>query len=81
VDVCPDVRPDDHLYAVLTTDSWNAGAAADPEGWRGALLRIRPDGKTAERFANGLRSVSAMAFDATGELFFIDNQGGGNRTE
>ena len=73
--------PDDHLYAVLTTDSFNAGAAADPKGWRGALLRISPDGKEAERFATGLRSVSGMAFDAGGDLFFIDNAGGGNRNE
>ncbi len=73
--------PDDHLYAVLSTDSWNAGAAPDPNGWRGALLRIAPDGKAAERVASGLRSVPAMIFDANDRLFFVDNEGGGNQTE
>ena len=73
--------PDDHLYLVLTTDSWNAGAAPDPEGWRGALLRLSPDGRHVERFATGLRSVSSMVFDSHGSLFFIDNQGGGNQQE
>ena len=73
--------PDDHLYLVLTTDSWNAGASPDPDGWRGALLRIAPDGSTVERFATGVRSVHGMAFNAHGDLFFADNQGGGNPVE
>lgn len=72
---------DDHLYLVLTTDSWNAGAAPDPDGWRGALLRLSPDGRNVERFATGLRSVSSMVFDQHGSLLFIDNQGGGNQQE
>lgn len=73
--------PDGHLYLVLTTDSWNAGASPDPEGWRGAILRISPDGKEAERFATGVRSVPAMAFNEYGDLLFVDNAGGGNPTE
>jgi putative heme-binding domain-containing protein len=72
---------DDHLYLVLTTDSWNPGASPDPEGWRGALLRIAPDGSTAERFVTGLRSVHGMAFNTHGDLFFTDNQGDGNPVE
>lgn len=73
--------PDEHLYAVLTTDSWNAGASPDPEGWRGALLRIAPDASTVERFATGMRSVHGIAFNAHGDLFFTDNEGGGNPGE
>lgn len=73
--------PDDHLYLVLTTDSWNAGASPDPNGWRGAILRISPDGKEAERFATGVRSVHSMIFNEHEDLFFVDNQGGGNPTE
>ena len=73
--------PDDYLYLVLTTDSWNAGASPDPEGWRGAILRISPDGNEVERFATGMRSVPAMAFNEHGDLLFVDNAGGGNPTE
>lgn len=72
---------DGFLYAALSTDSWNAGAAADPEGWRGALLRISRDGTQVERYATGLRSVPGMVVDARGDLLFVDNQGGGNTTE
>jgi putative heme-binding domain-containing protein len=72
---------DGYLYAVLTTDSWNVGAALDPNGWRGAILRISPDGKEVERFATGLRSVHSMLFNEHNDLLFIDNGGGGNPTE
>jgi putative heme-binding domain-containing protein len=72
---------DGYLYAVLTTDSWNAGAALDPNGWRGAILRISPDGKEVERFATGVRSVHSMLFNEHNDLLFIDNGGGGNPTE
>ena len=72
--------PDEHLYLVLATDSWNAGASPDPQAWRGSLLRIDPDGQV-EQFATGLRSVHGMAFNAQGDLFFADNQGGGNPVE
>jgi putative heme-binding domain-containing protein len=73
--------PDGYLYAVLTTDSWNAGAALDTNGWRGSILRISPDGKEAERFATGVRSVHSMLFNEHNDLLFIDNGGGGNPTE
>jgi putative heme-binding domain-containing protein len=73
--------PDDYLYLAVTTDSWNAGASADPRGWRGSLLRISPDGREVERFATGVRSVHGMAFNAHGDLFFADNEGGQNPTE
>jgi putative heme-binding domain-containing protein len=73
--------PDKWLYCALTTDSWNAGPAPDPKGLRGAIIRISPDGKTGERVATGIRSVPGMAFNGHGDLFFVDNEGGGNRTE
>lgn len=73
--------PDDHLYLVLTTDSWNAGASPDPEGWRGSILRINPEGDKVERFATGVRSVHSMLFNSHNDLIFNDNQGGGNPTE
>lgn len=73
--------PDGWLYCVLSTDSWNAGASPDPKGYRGAILRISPDGKNAERIATGIRSVYGMAFNQHGDLFFTDNEGGGNANE
>lgn len=72
--------PDGHLYLVLATDSWNAGPSPDPDGLRGSMLRIAPDGGV-ERFATGLRSVHGMAFNGRGDLFFVDNEGGGNPGE
>ena len=73
--------PDGWLYCALSTDSWNAGASPDPKGYRGAILRISPDGKTVERVATGIRSVFGMAFNEHGDLFFTDNEGGGNAKE
>lgn len=73
--------PDGWLYAAITTDSWNAGAAADPSGLRGSIIRISPNGKKYEIVARGIRSVPGMAFDSSGVLFFADNEGGGNPTE
>jgi putative heme-binding domain-containing protein len=73
--------PDGWLYVAITTDSWNAGAAPDPKGIRGSILRIAPNGKRYEIVANGIRSVPGMAFNTYGDLFFTDNEGGGNPTE
>jgi len=73
--------PDGWLYFTLATDSWNAGASPDPNGYRGAMIRISPDGKTAERLATGLRSAYSADFNPKGDLFFIDNEGGGNPKE
>ncbi|HLO83108.1 MAG TPA: PQQ-dependent sugar dehydrogenase [Chitinophagaceae bacterium] len=72
---------DGWLYFALTTDSWNAGASPDPKGYRGAILKVSPDGKTAERLAIGIRSVYGTGFHQTGDLFFVDNEGGGNPKE
>ncbi len=73
--------PDGWLYCALTTDSWNAAPSPDPNGYRGAILKISPDGKKVVRVATGVRSVYGMSFNEYGELFFIDNEGGGNPTE
>lgn len=73
--------PDGGLYFALTTDSWNAAPSPDPEGYRGSILRIAPDGTSVTRMATGIRSVPGMGFDAFGHLFFLDNEGGGNPTE
>lgn len=73
--------PDDHAYVIFCTDYLNGGRAPDPKGYRGAIVRISPDGKKAERFATGLRYAYGMAFNEKGDLFFSDNRGGGNPTE
>lgn len=72
---------DGWLYLALASDSWNAGASPDPKGYRGSILRISPDGKRAEPVATGIRSVYGLSFSEEGELFFTDNEGGGNKTE
>lgn len=73
--------PDGWLYCAITTDSWNVGAAPDPQTIRGAIIRISPNGKRMEKVATGIRSVPGMAFNDAGDLFFVDNEGGGNPTE
>lgn len=73
--------PDGWLYFNLTTDSWNAGASPDSNKYRGAILRISPDGKKLEKLAVGIRSVYGMTFNKYGDLFFTDNEGGGNPHE
>ncbi len=73
--------PDGWLYCALSTDSWNDGASPDPNGFRGSILKIAPDGKRVERIATGIRSVYGAAFNLQGDLFFTDNEGGGNPKE
>jgi putative heme-binding domain-containing protein len=73
--------PDGWLYLALTTDSWNAAPSPDPKGYRGSIIRVSPDGKKAEPVATGIRSVYGMCFNADGDLFFADNEGGGNPKE
>lgn len=69
------------LNFTLSTDSYNATPAPDPKGLRGSLLRVSPDGRQVERVATGLRNAYGMALHPGGDLFFSDNQGGGNPTE
>jgi len=73
--------PDGWLYFALSTDSFNAAPSPDQAGYRGAILRVSPNGKRVERLATGIRSVYGMAFNREGDLFFTDNEGGGNPTE
>ncbi len=73
--------PQGWMYISLTTDSWNAGASPDPNKYRGAILKISPDGKKVSTVATGIRSVHGMSFDGNGQLFFADNQGGQNPVE
>ncbi|MCP4784857.1 MAG: c-type cytochrome [Fuerstiella sp.] len=77
----PRFGPDGHLYAILCTDYLNAARKPDPFGLRGSIVRISPDGKKIERFANGLRYAYGLAFNPQGDMFFSDNKGGGNPTE
>ena len=65
----------------LSTDSYNATPAPDPERLRGSLIKVSPDGSRMERVATGLRYPYGMAMNAGGDLFFSDNSGGGNPTE
>lgn len=75
------IGPDGWLYCALATDSWNAAPSPDPMGYRGAILRLSPDGKVVERIATGVRSVYGISFNRQGDLFFTDNEGGGNPNE
>ncbi len=59
----PRFGPDGHLYAILCTDYLNAARKPDPFGLRGSIVRISPDGKKIERFANGLRYAYGLAFN------------------
>jgi putative heme-binding domain-containing protein len=67
---------DGWLYAVLCTDYLNPEAAPDPDGLRGSMIRISPDGKKIERFASGLRYAYGIAINEAGDVFFTDNRGG-----
>jgi len=72
---------DGWLYLALSTDSWNAAPSADPKRYRGSILKISPNGKSAEQVVTGIRSVYDMDFNHDNDLFFTDNEGGGNPTE
>lgn len=75
------IGPDGWLYCALTTDSWNAAPSPDANGYRGSILRISTDGNNVERIATGIRSVYGISFNEQGDLFFTDNEGGGNPNE
>lgn len=66
---------DGNLYAILCTDYLNPEAAPDPEGLRGSIIRISPDGKKIDRFAYGLRFPYGLAINDAGDVFFTDNRG------
>ncbi len=76
-----ELGPEGSLYIILCTDSWNDNPAPDPEGLRGSILKIAPDGKSYERFATGLRFAYGMRFNEDGDLFYSDNRGNENKYE
>jgi putative heme-binding domain-containing protein len=76
-----EIGPEGYVYAILCTDSWNDDPAKDPEGLRGSILKIAPDGRSYERFASGLRFAYGMRFNEEGDLFFSDNRGNENKYE
>jgi mono/diheme cytochrome c family protein len=63
-----------NLYVTTGSDyAW----AARPESsrrWRGAALRITPDGRI-EELARGLRYPTGLAMNRVGDIFMSDNQG------
>ena len=73
--------PDGQLYVNLSTDSYDPNPVADEGSWRGSLLRISPETAQVDQFATGLRFAPGMAFAPEGNLFFSDNEGGGNSSE
>lgn len=73
--------PDKHVYVIFCTDGLNRKAAPDPKGYRGAIVKISPNGKKSEKFATGLRFSFGMQFNELGDIFFTDNKSGGNPTE
>ena len=64
----PDKNGDIWIVLCLTGSS---GAAAD---WRGWCVRVTPDGKMIPT-ASGIRSPGGIGFNASGDVFYTDNQG------
>ncbi|MEY4246036.1 MAG: hypothetical protein RLZZ245_3621 [Verrucomicrobiota bacterium] len=83
--LCADwgINGDYHEYAFGSTpdkngDVWivlcltgSGGAASD---WRGWCVRVTPDGKMIPT-CSGIRSPGGIGFNATGDVFYTDNQG------
>lgn len=64
----PDKNGDIWVVLCLTGSS---GADAD---WRGWAVRVTPDGKMIPT-ASGIRSPGGIGFNASGDVFYTDNQG------
>ena len=73
--------PDGKVYVIFCTDYISSKKGPDPNFYRGSIVALSPDGKTAEVFASGIRFAYGMAFNQHGDLFFTDNNGGGNPAE
>jgi glucose/arabinose dehydrogenase len=61
-------------------DKWNAlkgraGRMYSRVPYRGWVIRVAPDGSSAEPYASGFRSPDGIGFDAQGRLLVTDNQG------
>lgn len=50
------------------------GSFTADSDWRGWALRVAPDGKTIPT-VSGVRSPGGVGFNATGDVFYTDNQG------
>ncbi|MEM9418077.1 MAG: hypothetical protein AAGA25_03340 [Planctomycetota bacterium] len=66
---------DGNMWAVLCL----TGSGASPVYLRGWAVRITPDGQLLPS-VGGIRSPGGIGFDATGEVFYTDNQGLWNGT-
>lgn len=55
--------------------SAKAGRMYSRVPYRGWIMKISPDGKTAEPYASGFRSPEGIGFDAQGNLLATDNEG------
>ena len=64
----PDANGDVWVVLCLT----GSGKAASD--WRGWCMRVTPDGKTIPT-ASGIRSPGGIGMNATGDMFYTDNQG------
>jgi hypothetical protein len=83
--VCSDwgIGGDYHEYAFGSTpdkdgNTWVAlcltGSAGAGSDWRGWCMRITPEGKMIPT-CSGIRSPGGIGFNATGDAFYMDNQG------
>ena len=66
--------------AQMTGGDWNAnsklaGRMYSRVPYRGWVLKLTPDGKSATPWACGFRSPNGIGFDASGRLLVTDNQG------
>ncbi len=75
------VGPDGWFYTNISTDYLNPNRKNDPRNLRGSMVRISPDGNTIKKFATGLRWAYDLDFNHRDEIFFTDNEGGGNSSE
>lgn len=83
--VCSDwgINGDYHEYAFGSTPDKNGdiwvvlcltGSGSARSDWRGWCVRVTPDGKMIPT-CSGIRSPGGIGFNATGDVFYTDNQG------
>ena len=76
-----ELGPDGKVYLIFCTDYLGPNPPPDPKGYRGAIVTLSKDGTNPEIYATGLRYAYGMALTEEGDVFFTDNNGGGNPTE
>jgi hypothetical protein len=83
--VCADwgINGDYHEYAFGSTPDQNGdiwvvlcltGSSGAASNWRGWCVRVTPDGKMIPT-CSGIRSPGGIGFNASGDVFYTDNQG------